>query len=61
MLGYAEALGVMELDPWAGHPWREDNPEGNIRTLPFGSGGMVAYLILERERDVHVLEVQWVG
>ncbi|MGH3916153.1 MAG: hypothetical protein ACRDTC_22510 [Pseudonocardiaceae bacterium] len=61
LLGYAETLGVMELDPWAESPWRGDNPDGNIRTLPFGAAGMVTYLILKRDREVHVLEVQWVG
>ena len=32
-----------------------------MRTLAFGGSGGVAYLILEREREVHVLLVQWIG
>lgn len=59
LAGYAEALGVMKLVPWGGAPFHEENPEGNIRTLAFSRGGMVTYLILEREREVHVLEVLW--
>lgn len=61
LAGYAEALGVMKLVPWNGAPFREDKPEGNIRTLAFGPGGLVVYMILERDLEVHVLEVQWVG
>lgn len=63
LAGYAEALGVMKLIPWNGEPFHEDNPDGNIRTLAFGphSEGLVTYMVLEREREVHVLEVQWVG
>ena len=59
LAGYADALEVMEVDPWRGEPW--DAPDGNIRTLPFGPGGLVTYLILDREREVQVLEVQWAG
>lgn len=55
-LAYAEALGLLTLPPWRGGPFREDNPDGNIRTLAFGSGGLITYLILERDR-----EVQWAG
>jgi hypothetical protein len=32
-----------------------------MRTLIFGSSGAVAYLILEQQREVHVLLVQWIG
>ncbi|MGH3931972.1 MAG: hypothetical protein ACRDTF_18580 [Pseudonocardiaceae bacterium] len=58
---WPDVLNVLGLVPWNGNPWSEDNPDGNIRTLPFGAAGMVTYLILERDREVHVLEVQWVG
>ncbi|MGH3939367.1 MAG: hypothetical protein ACRDTG_12165 [Pseudonocardiaceae bacterium] len=61
LVGYAEALGMLKLFPWSGPPFREDNPDGNIRTLSFGSGGLVTYLVLERDQEVHVLEVQWVS
>jgi hypothetical protein len=42
-----------------GDPINADNPEGNIRVLPFGDAGMVIYLILEDQRRVDVLEVVW--
>jgi hypothetical protein len=60
-LGYAEALEVLKLAPWSGNPLREDNPDGNIRTLAFGPGGLATYLILEDQRRVDVLQVHWAG
>ncbi|HTK66703.1 MAG TPA: hypothetical protein VL595_30290 [Pseudonocardia sp.] len=57
----AEVMSMFELTPWDGPSINEDNPEGNVRVLPFGSGGMVTYLILEDQRRVDVLDVLWVG
>jgi hypothetical protein len=54
-------MSMVELTPWAGPAINEDNPEGNVRVVPFGSAGMVTYLILEDQRRVDVLEVLWVG
>lgn len=61
LLGYAEVLGVMELAPWSGEPINKRNPEGEVRQLFFGphGAGMVTYLILERDREVHVLDMLW--
>jgi len=63
LLGYAEALGVMELAPWSGRSLNEVNPDAEVRQLVFGLGGdgLVTYLVLERDRWVDVLDVQWVG
>lgn len=60
---YAETLGVMKLMPWNGRPLNEANPDGPVRQLIFGPGGfgLVTYLIIERDRRVDVLEVQWAG
>lgn len=62
-LGYAEALGLMRLMPWNGHPLNEDNPDGAVRALVFGpeARGMVTYLILDREQQVDVITVHWAG
>ena len=63
LLGYAEALGVMEIDPWAGRPVNDRNPGGAVRQLAFGPDrkGLVTYLILERDRQVDVISVIWLG
>ena len=60
--GYAEVLGVLELAPWSGLPQHKGNPNGAVRQWLFGShgAGQVVYLILEQQREVHVLLVQWV-
>ncbi len=60
---YAEALGVLELVPGNGRPYNEDRPDGPTRELMFGAGGngMITYLILEDQREVHILLVQWLG
>ena len=63
LASYAQVLGVLELVPWNGDPYKKDNPEGNLRQLIFGSGGegFVTYLILEDQRLVDVLKVLWAG
>jgi hypothetical protein len=40
-----------------------DYPDGPMRELMFGPHGVgaVTYLILEQQREVHVLLVQWIG
>ena len=58
---YAEVRVLLEVTPWSGSPYRREKPDGPMRTLAFGSSGGVTYLILEREREVHVLLVQWIG
>lgn len=59
---WPEVLDVLELTPWtAGEPWSTSHPQGNIRTLVFGDGAMATYMVLERDREVHVLEVYWAG
>jgi hypothetical protein len=62
LLGWFEVLDALAVDPWQiGEPWRKDKPEGNIRTLPFGPGGFVTFMVLDHDREVHVLEVYWAG
>jgi hypothetical protein len=57
----AEAMSMLELTPWSGRPINEDNPQGNVRVLPFGTAALIAYLILDDQRRVDVLEVLWGG
>ena len=33
---YAELIAFLELTPWEGAPYRDDKPDGNMRTMPFG-------------------------
>ncbi|UFS99708.1 hypothetical protein [Nocardia huaxiensis] len=63
LLAYVEVLNTIEVAPWNGPPQHAANPGGAVRRWPFGSGqaGQVVYLVLEIQREVHVLMVQWFG
>jgi hypothetical protein len=61
LAAYAELRVVLETAPWSGRPYHRDNPQGAVRARSFGTHGMVVYLILEDQRRVDVLLVQWVG
>jgi hypothetical protein len=58
---YAELIGFLELTPWEGAPYRDDKPDGNMRTMPFGkhAEGMAVYVILEEQLRVVVVSVTW--
>lgn len=58
---YAELRVVLETAPWSGRPYHRDNPDGALRSHPFGTAGLAVYLILDDQRRVDVLSVQWVG
>ena len=36
----ADAMAMLELTPWNGAPLHKDNPDGAVRTLPFGRFGI---------------------
>lgn len=59
----SEALEVIELVPWNGQPVNKQNPDGALRQFLFGpfGAGMVTYLVLEDQRQVHVVKVMWAG
>lgn len=63
LTAWFDVLDALETAPWSGDPVRTDNPEGNMRFRYFGpdSAGLVTYLILDRDREVHVVEVTWLG
>ncbi len=60
---FAEALEVLEFVPANGRPYNDDKPDGPMREWMFGpsGAGSITYLLIERQREVHVLLVQWVG
>lgn len=57
----AEALAVLEVAPWNGLPLNQASPGGAVRQLPFGTVGMITYLILDESRRLDVLIVTWAG
>ena len=62
LAAYAELRVILETAPWSGRPYRRENPDRALRVLTFGGRGLVVYhLILDDQRRVDVLLVQWVG
>ena len=53
----AEVITVLKLTPWNGRPINPRNPDGAVRTLAFGSTGLLTYLVLDDEQRVNVLIV----
>lgn len=63
LLGYADVLAALEVAPEGGRSYNDAIAEGPMRQYVFGPNGegLVTYLVLEREREVHVLLVEWIG
>lgn len=61
LVPFAELHVMLETSPWSGWPYRDDNPDGALRIQPFATYGQVVYLILEDQRRVDLLIVQWAG
>ena len=55
----AVAFDVLRQAPGSGDPYNDDKPDGVMRTLPFGSGGFITYLIVEDRQRVDILVVTW--
>jgi hypothetical protein len=61
LTSFAELRVVLELHPWAGDPVNPANPKGPVRTMAFGPAGegVAAYLILENQRRVDIVQLTW--
>ncbi|WP_028934945.1 hypothetical protein [Pseudonocardia spinosispora] len=62
LIHYAEALAALEVAPLSlGRPYNENRPDAPMRELIFGPAGegAITYLVMERDREVHLLVVQW--
>jgi hypothetical protein len=57
--GFARLREQPETSPWDGAPYLAGKPDGPMRTQTFGTGGLATYLILEDQRRVDLLLVQW--
>lgn len=55
----AELFTLLETAPWSGRPFNPANPRANMLTHAFGERGLATYLVLEEQREVHVLRVEW--
>ncbi|MGD9530135.1 MAG: hypothetical protein AB7I38_11945 [Dehalococcoidia bacterium] len=61
LAAYTELRVVLETSPWSGRPIQPRQPGRRAGGHTFGGGrGLAVVLILERERRVDILQVQWV-
>lgn len=55
----AELFTLLETAPWSGQPFNLAKPRGNMLTHVFGEGGLATYIVLEEQREVYVLRIEW--
>ena len=61
LMALAEALAVLEVAPWSGEPFVDRNPGGAVRTMAFGTAGLVTYVVVEHLGRVDLLQLHWAG
>jgi hypothetical protein len=61
LAAYGGELDAIAVSPWDGQSHHAHNPRAEVRHWLFGpnGSGQVIYLVLEREPEVHVLQVLW--
>jgi hypothetical protein len=55
----AELFTLLETAPWSGDPFNRANPRSNMLTHVFGELGLATYLVLEEQREVYLLRIEW--
>ena len=55
----AELFTLLETAPWSGQPFNPARPRGNMLTHVFGERGLATYLVLEEQREVYLLRIEW--
>jgi hypothetical protein len=61
LVALAGVLDVLEVAPWSGDPLVDRNPDGAVRTMPFGETGLATYVVIEQLGRVDLLQLHWVG
>jgi hypothetical protein len=55
----AELFTLLETAPWGGEPFNIANPRGNMLTHAFGELGLATYLVMEDQRELYLLRIEW--
>ncbi|MEU8252429.1 hypothetical protein [Nonomuraea sp. NPDC048916] len=55
----AELFALPETAPWSGDPYNSNNPRANMLTHPFGERGLATYVVLDRQREVYLVRIEW--
>ncbi|RGA03450.1 hypothetical protein DI270_019010 [Microbispora triticiradicis] len=58
---FLELRALLETHPWSGQRLNPDNPKANMLTHAFGRCGLAVYLVLDEQREVHILRIDWLG
>ncbi|WP_061296666.1 hypothetical protein [Herbidospora cretacea] len=55
----ADLFALLEVAPWSGQPYDPANLKANMLTHAFGERGLATYVILDRQREVYLIRVEW--
>ncbi|MGV9329013.1 hypothetical protein [Streptosporangium sandarakinum] len=55
----AELLTLLEVAPWSGQPYNPANPKANMLTHAFGERGLATYMVLDEQREVYLVRIEW--
>ncbi|MER5420743.1 hypothetical protein [Streptosporangium roseum] len=55
----AELLTLPEVAPWSGQPYDAANPKANMLTHALGERGLATYVVLDEQREVYLIRVEW--
>ncbi|MFF5262216.1 hypothetical protein ACFY4C_25040 [Actinomadura viridis] len=55
----AELFVLLETSPWSGQPFNPSNPRANMLTHAFGERGLATYIVLDEQREVYLIRVEW--
>lgn len=58
---FLELRALLETHPWSGQPLNPDNPKANLLTQAFGSRGLAVYLVLDEQREVYIVRIDWLS
>lgn len=54
-----ELFALLETAPSSGRPFNPADPRGNMLTHAFVERGLAAYFVLEEQREVYVIRIEW--
>lgn len=55
----ADLFALLETAPWSGNPYNSANPRANMLTHLFGERGLATYVVLDRQREVYLIRIEW--
>ncbi|MBG0833320.1 hypothetical protein HS041_37085 [Planomonospora sp. ID67723] len=47
------------MAPWSGQPYNPANPKANMLTHAFGERGLATYVVMDEQREVYLIRLEW--